>query len=54
LLAPAGNIESFFAALEHGADAIYVGHRHHSARALAVNFTLEEIGRLRNTLMGME
>lgn len=46
LLAPAGNIESFFAALEHGADAIYVGYRHYNARALAANFTLEEISRL--------
>jgi putative protease len=46
LLAPAGNIESFFAALEHGAEAIYVGYRHHNARALATNFTLEEIARL--------
>jgi putative protease len=47
LLAPAGNIESFFAALENGADAIYVGYRRHSARALAANFSLEEIARLR-------
>jgi len=46
LLAPAGNIESFFAALDHGAEAIYVGYRHHNARALAANFTLEEIARL--------
>jgi putative protease len=47
LLAPAGNIESFFAALDHGAEAIYVGYRHHNARALAANFTLEEIARLK-------
>ncbi len=46
LLAPAGNLESFFAALDHGAEAIYVGYRHYNARALAVNFTLEEIARL--------
>ena len=46
LLAPAGNIESFFAALENGADAIYVGYRHYNARALAANFTLEDIARL--------
>ncbi|MGD8530277.1 MAG: U32 family peptidase, partial [Syntrophobacterales bacterium] len=46
LLAPAGNIESFFAALDNGADAVYVGYRHHNARALAANFTLEEIARL--------
>jgi putative protease len=47
LLAPAGNIESFFAALDHGAEAIYLGYRHHNARALAANFTLEEIARLK-------
>jgi putative protease len=46
LLAPAGNIESFFAALDSGADAIYVGCGRHNARALAANFSLEEIGRL--------
>jgi len=46
LLAPAGNLESFFAALEHGADAVYVGYRHHNARATASNFGLEEIARL--------
>ena len=46
LLAPAGNIESFFAALENGADAVYVGYRHFNARALAANFALEDIARL--------
>ncbi len=46
LLAPAGNLEGFFAALEHGADAIYVGYRHYNARAAAANFGLEEIARL--------
>ncbi len=46
LLAPAGNLESFFAALDHGAEAIYVGYRHYNARASAANFSLEEIARL--------
>jgi putative protease len=46
LLAPAGNLESFFAALEHGADAIYVGYRSYNARTAAANFGLEEIARL--------
>ena len=46
LLAPAGNIESFFAALENGADAVYVGYGNLNARALAANFTLEDIARL--------
>ncbi|MBT8406893.1 MAG: U32 family peptidase, partial [Deltaproteobacteria bacterium] len=52
LLAPAGNIESFFAGLEYGADAIYVGCRHHNARALATNFSLEEIARLKEYAHG--
>lgn len=43
ILAPAGNLESFFAALEAGADAIYVGLKAFSARALARNFTLAEL-----------
>ena len=47
LVAPAGNIESFFAALENGADAVYVGYRHFNARALAANFNLEDIARLK-------
>ena len=52
LLAPAGNIESFFAALENGADAIYVGYRRHSARALAANFSIAEIARLKEYAHG--
>ncbi|HDD35285.1 MAG TPA: U32 family peptidase, partial [Candidatus Desulfofervidus auxilii] len=44
ILAPAGNFETFFAALEKGADAVYVGLKKFSARALARNFSLEELG----------
>jgi putative protease len=43
ILAPAGNIESFFAAVENGADAVYLGLKHFSARATASNFSLEEL-----------
>lgn len=43
LLAPAGSIEAFFAALEHGADAVYCGLDHFSARAKAKNFSLQEM-----------
>ncbi|HDD45348.1 MAG TPA: U32 family peptidase [Candidatus Desulfofervidus auxilii] len=43
ILAPAGNFEAFFAALEKGADAIYVGIKTFNARAYARNFTLEEL-----------
>jgi len=47
LLAPAGNLESFFAALENGADAIYVGLKAFSARAYAPNFTWPELSAMR-------
>ena len=43
LLSPAGSIESFYAAIEAGADAIYIGGKHFGARAYSKNFTLEEI-----------
>jgi putative protease len=46
LLSPAGSAESFFAAIEHGADAVYVGLRAFSARARAANFTIEELTRM--------
>ena len=38
LLLPAGNIEAFFAALEGGADAIYLGLKQFNARGRAANF----------------
>jgi len=44
LLAPAGDRECAFAALEYGADALYLGLRRFSARADAVNFSPEEAG----------
>jgi putative protease len=43
ILAPAGNIESFFAAVENGADAIYLGLKKFNARATASNFSMEEL-----------
>lgn len=46
LLAPAGSIEAFFAAMEAGADAVYCGLKEFSARAKAKNFTLAETERL--------
>ena len=39
LLLPAGNTESFFAALQAGADAVYLGLSQFNARARATNFT---------------
>lgn len=43
LLAPAGNYESFLAALQNGADAIYLSGISFGARAYAKNFTAEEL-----------
>jgi putative protease len=48
ILAPAGNKAAFLAALAAGADAIYCGLKHFSARMEAKNFTLTELGRLVN------
>jgi putative protease len=46
LLAPTGSLESFFAAMEKGADAVYAGLRDFSARARAKNFTLAQMERM--------
>jgi U32 family peptidase len=46
LLAPAGSLESFFAAMEKGADAVYAGLREFSARARAKNFSLAQMERM--------
>lgn len=43
LLAPAGSLETFFAAMTAGADAVYIGLKEFSARAKAKNFTLTEV-----------
>ncbi len=43
LLAPVGQVESFFAAMENGADAVYLGLKQLSARASATNFSLEDL-----------
>ena len=43
LLAPAGNMESFYAAINAGADAVYLSGKNFGARALASNFTNEEL-----------
>jgi len=46
IVAPAGNLESFFASTEAGADAVYLGLKKFSARRLARNFTLEELSKV--------
>ncbi len=45
LLAPAGNFEALKAAVENGADAVYLGGKNFSARQYAENFTVEELER---------
>ncbi|TGE31057.1 U32 family peptidase [Desulfosporosinus sp. Sb-LF] len=45
LLAPAGSFEAFKAAVENGADAVYLGGRSFNARASAANFDLEELSK---------
>lgn len=46
LLAPAGDIDSAYAAFQYGADAVYAGLRRFSARADAANFSSEELGEI--------
>lgn len=43
LLAPAGSYEALVAAVQNGADAIYLGGNQFSARAYATNFSNEEL-----------
>ena len=43
LLAPAGSMDAVIAAVQSGCDAIYCGLHRFSARATAVNFSLEEM-----------
>lgn len=43
LLAPAGGPEAFYAAMDYGADAVYLGLKSFSARAQAENFTVEQL-----------
>ncbi len=46
LLSPAGNLECFFAAVENGADAVYLGLKDFSARANAENLTLDDAAKV--------
>ncbi len=43
LLLPAGNVESFFAAMEGGADAVYLGLKKFNARNRARNFSYADL-----------
>jgi len=46
ILAPAGDLPSFLAALAAGADAVYLGLKHFTARMQAENFSLTELARM--------
>ena len=46
ILAPAGNYESAMAAINAGADAIYIGLKQFSARAGAENFDAESFQKI--------
>ncbi|MEF2232301.1 MAG: U32 family peptidase [Pseudodesulfovibrio sp.] len=46
IMAPAGDGPSFLAAVAAGADAVYVGLKHFSARMQATNFSISELARL--------
>lgn len=43
LLSPAGNKDAFFAAVNSGADAVYLGLKKFSARGNAENFSEEDL-----------
>ncbi len=43
LLLPVGNTEAFYAAIEGGADAVYLGLRHFNARNRAKNFMINQL-----------
>ena len=43
LLAPAGSMEAFYAAIKNGADAVYLGGKLFNARSFAKNFEIEDI-----------
>ena len=46
ILAPAGGADSFLAAISAGADSVYCGLKHFSARMQAENFSVPELARL--------
>ena len=52
LLSPAGKIESAYAAIQNGADAIYMSGYKFGARAYAANFSMEEIEHIINYAHG--
>ena len=43
VLAPAGNLTALYAAVDYGADAVYVGGQEFGMRAAPDNFTIEQL-----------
>ncbi len=54
LALPAGSLQSALAAFSEGADAVYLGMKSFSARKMAVNFTLEDLAKLRQIALSQE
>ena len=53
LLAPAGSFSTALAAFEAGADAVYLGLDAFSARAQAVNFSVDELAEILSDTQGI-
>ena len=51
LLSPAGSLESVYAAVANGADAIYLGGKKFNARNFANNFDLNDIEKILNNYL---
>ncbi len=51
ILAPAGDLSSFLAAMAAGADAVYLGLKHFSARMNADNFSTSELAKMNELAM---
>lgn len=51
LALPAGSLQAALIAFSEGADAVYLGMKSFSARKMAVNFTLEDLAKLRQAAL---
>ena len=52
ILSPCGSMESFYAAIEAGCDAVYLAGKMFGARGFANNFTDEEFNAAKGTISG--
>ena len=51
LALPAGSLETALTAFSHGADAVYFGLKEFSARKGAVNFSIEDLSKIRRSII---